>query len=179
MLASTATTTLRAAMTTPSASTAEPTYRGCRIQRYGPERVTSRPFSRCPAAHTRIASPAAATRKPAVHVFQVGCARISAAIAVTNPSETRRRARTVMILLITLRRQAAPLDSGRDVRSESRRPDHTVFSVAVSVRAVADAPFDGGEYFLDRDVLDARLVAAALSLVVTGAAIDARDGNIR
>ena len=63
-----------------------------RVHRYGPERVTSRLFSRCPAAHTRIASPASATSRPARHVVHVGRASTSAATVVTNPSVTRLRA---------------------------------------------------------------------------------------
>ena len=35
----------------------EPRYSGCRVKRYGPDDVTSRLFSRCPAAQMRIASP--------------------------------------------------------------------------------------------------------------------------
>ena len=44
----------------PCADDRRPDIKGCRVTRYGPDCVTSRPFSRWPAAQMRISSPAIA-----------------------------------------------------------------------------------------------------------------------
>ena len=54
--------------------------------------MTSRPFSRCPAAQTRTASPAIATTPPMTSDRRVGCASHNAMPAEMNPIATRRRA---------------------------------------------------------------------------------------
>ena len=83
-----------AAMTEkPMAMSPEPTYSGCCIQRYGPDMVTSRPFTRCPAAQMRSACPTRAIAVPVTSDVQVGVARMKATTATPNPVTTRRRAR--------------------------------------------------------------------------------------
>src|SRR4051812_24717742 len=70
----------------------EPRYSGCRVNRYGPLIVTSRPLPRCPAAQRRTPSPAAATATPAASDALVGRASHAAMIPQAKPSVTRRRA---------------------------------------------------------------------------------------
>src|SRR5688572_16589847 len=70
----------------------EPTYRGCRISRYGPDRVTSRPFSIWPAAQTRNAWPTSAMPAPAMMDLGVGDAIQNAPTNAANPRGTRIRA---------------------------------------------------------------------------------------
>ncbi len=53
----------------------EPRYSGCRVKRYGPDEVTSRLFSRCPAAQMRIASPISPTAAPSASERGVGRAK--------------------------------------------------------------------------------------------------------
>src|SRR5690242_9916019 len=62
------------------------------MNRYGPEVVTSRLFSRWPAAHTRNASPHAPTAAPANNDDRVGCASHNAAAPERKPIDTRLRA---------------------------------------------------------------------------------------
>ena len=77
--------------------TDEPTYSGCARPAIRARRVTSRPFSRCPAAQMRIASPTSAIdQSNAPASSSVGRARTAARRAVTNPSGTRLRARKRM-----------------------------------------------------------------------------------
>src|SRR5262245_66690118 len=86
----------------PPAIAVEPTYSGWPTNLYGPERVTSRPFSKCPAAQIRTHSPARAIKRPALQVIHVGCASTSVITAAANPRGTRRRASAAADLLITL-----------------------------------------------------------------------------
>src|SRR5690348_13669430 len=76
----------------PNAMTIDPTYKGCRVSRYGPDCVTSRPFSRCPAAQMRNSSPNTAITAPAIKDRDVGRASHSTAPAQKNPNGTRTRA---------------------------------------------------------------------------------------
>ena len=70
----------------------EPRYSGCRVNRYGPDAVTSRPFSRCPAAQIRSPSPTTATAAPTAKLRGVGRASQNASAAAMNPRRTRYRA---------------------------------------------------------------------------------------
>src|SRR5688500_20049600 len=102
----------------------------------------------CPAAHTRIASPAHATASPSVHEVQVGRATITAITAVTKPNPTRRRA------------------------SCARRPPHALSTCPTQ------ASGNGGGYFVHADLLDARRPSAALPLIQAHAALGARHHHV-
>src|SRR5436305_11586141 len=78
-------------MARPAPISDEPIYKGCATKRYGPDRVTSRDLFRCPAAHTRISSPAAATGSPAAMDAFVGAANQNTAKPQANPRATRNR----------------------------------------------------------------------------------------
>src|SRR5262245_45938285 len=132
----------------PSAITDDPTYNGCALQRYGPERVTSRPFSRCPAAQMRMSSPTIAIARPMRQLDSVGCARTAVTTAVTNPSGTRFRARK---------------------RSSE---------LALASATCGNPVLRGRDDLVDGNVLDARLQQPALALVVTDAARIARNGDV-
>src|SRR5947207_7821424 len=80
------------ATATPAPISADPAYRGWCVILYGPDLVTSLPFSRCPAAQKRSNSPAAAIALPAASVANVGCASHKTAAPNRNPSGTRLRA---------------------------------------------------------------------------------------
>src|SRR5262245_23986848 len=146
-------------MTTPSAIRLEPTYNGCRVQRYGPERVTSRPFSRWPAAQARKASPPRATTSPMHQLLHVGSAKISATTAAMNPSDTR--------LLASVSTGRA---RSRAIEATNRDPD------PLSMRS--DAAADRGGDLLDVDVIDTAAGTLALTLVMTHALPGSRDGYI-
>src|SRR5450759_2657051 len=77
--------------------------------------VTSRPFSRCPAAHTRTASPTAARPAPSTIELHVGWASHSAATLAMNPRGTRRRATRAAKSGMMLGGDKAPVDRSTHV----------------------------------------------------------------
>src|SRR5678815_1662733 len=82
------------------------------MYRYGPEVVTSRFFSRWPAAHTRSPSPTRARAKPTAQRGHVGSPKTSAITTAAAPSATRRRTRNPSISDSRIRDSPHTLDNG-------------------------------------------------------------------
>jgi len=77
--------------------------------------VTSRDLFRCPAAHTRITSPAMATGNPATIDALVGAANQNTATPQANPKATRNREKN-LVASAMLRALHALLNRGHDFR---------------------------------------------------------------
>src|SRR5262245_28570685 len=133
-----ATSRLPDAMASPAPMIAEPIYKGCASQRYGPDVVTSRDLFKWPAAQIRNASPNTATADPMPSDVPLGFASHSTSAPNTKPRLTRRRASTA-----------------------------TTLERSLLTPASRQTTFDGREDFADLDVEKAHAIARAPAQVVT------------